>query len=135
MIEPNLPKSENFNSCGFIFEEKFFLSGEYGNKCLKLNEIKSIKLVNIRDLKVNLLIIVISIALIYFSFLYFDFSLIYKIVLLATILPFLIIAFFYKKYHHKLIVITKNYHLILTKVNSNSKRQVEEIVIKINDKL
>lgn len=51
------------------------------------------------------------------------------------IITALVFALFYKKHQCKLIVITNNYELILTKVNATSKKQAEEIVLKVNEVL
>lgn len=135
MIVPNLPNSENYNPYGFIFEDKLFIAREYGLTSVELNEIKSVKLANNRDLKINFFSTIISVVALYFFFFYLEYNFIYKILLLLIIIPTSIFAVFDKKHHSKLIVITKNYQLITTDVSTTSKKQAEEIVLKVNNVL
>jgi len=132
MIVPNLPKTENYNPYGFIFEDKFFITREYGLTSINLNEIKSVKIANSRDMKINFFSILFSVITLYFTFFYFEYNFIYKIISTLIIIPFLIVSVIYKKHHYKLIVITNNYQFILTNVDKNTKKQAEDLVLKIN---
>ena len=135
MISLNLLNSENYNSCGFIFEKQLFLSREYGLTKTRIDDIKSIKLVNGRNMEINFLLITISILAFYFSLFYFDIRLIYEIISLIIIIPLFITAFFFKKNCSKIIIITKNLELITSNVDSKSKEEAKEIVLKVNNEL
>lgn len=135
MIDPNLSNSKHYNPQGFIFQDQFFLNREYGLKCIYLNEIKTIKLITKRSLKINFWTMMISFMLLYTSFNYFDSSSISKFISIVVIIPLLIFAALYKKHFHTLIVITKNHQLILTKVHTNSIKQTEVIVSEVKDRI
>ncbi|WP_396195418.1 hypothetical protein [Flavobacterium sp.] len=135
MIDPNLSNSKLFNPQGFIFQDQFFLTREYGLKCIYLNEIKTIKLITKRSLKINFWTVMISLMLLYTSFNYFDSSLWSKLISIVVIIPLLIFAALYKKHFHTLIVITKNNQLILTKVNTSAIKQTEIVVSEVKDRI
>lgn len=135
MIDPNLSNSKQYNPQGFIFQDQFFLNREYGLKSIYLNEIKTIKLITRRSLKINFWTVIISCMLLYTSFNYFDSSLMSKLISIVVIIPLLIFAALYKKHFHTLIVITKSHQLILTKVHTNSIRQTEVIVTEVKERI
>ena len=135
MIDPNLSSTKHYNSQGFIFQDRFYFSREFGLTCINLNDIKSIKLTSVRRLEANFFIGVTSLSILYTSFLYFNFSLMWKIISIAIILFLLVCAVLYKKYNYKLIVITKDYQLIYSKVDTNDIKETEAIVSEVNERL
>jgi hypothetical protein len=59
----------------------------------------------------------------------------WKIISIAIILFLLVCAVLYKKYNYKLIVITKDYQLIYSKVDTNDIKETEAIVSEVNERL
>jgi hypothetical protein len=59
----------------------------------------------------------------------------WKIISIAIILFLLVCAVLYKKYSYKLIVITKDYQLIYSKVDTNDIKETEAIVSEVNERL
>jgi hypothetical protein len=59
----------------------------------------------------------------------------WKIISVAFILLSLVCAVLYKKYNYKLIVITKDYQLIYSKVDTNDIKETEAIVSEVNERL
>lgn len=135
MINTIPSNSEQYNPCDFIYNEQFYLETEYSTMCLNINEIKSIKLINRRDLRINFSVFLIFLIAVYFIILSFDFKVMEKVLLLFNLQPIIIFAIFFRKREYKLILITKNYHLIIKKVNSNYLNEMKDIVFKINERL
>lgn len=132
MIDSIPSNSNQYNPCGFISEDQFYLTREFGTTVINLNEIKRIRLINSRDLRINFFTLMISLIAIYFTVFYFEFDIINKLLFLIMLQPGVFFSIFYKKHDYKLILITKNYQFMITNVNESSLQHAKDLIGKTN---
>lgn len=132
MLASNQYKSEEDNSFGFIFEDKFYFEKDYNIIThMKLNEIKSFKIVYHRKFTFNFFIILSVIVLTFFSFEFQLLNLIFFLITTST----LFFVFFHKRYYYQLVIITKKNEIIKSNSCVATKKQAEQTYIMIKDLL
>lgn len=132
MIDPILSNFKQYNSCGYILENQIFLVNEFGTTVLNINEVKSIRLINIRDLRINFFTLTFALITMCFTIFYFEFDIIDKILFLAMLLPIVFFSILFKKLDYKLLLITKNYQFFITKVNESSITHAKDLINNTN---
>jgi hypothetical protein len=126
---------EYFNSYGLIFNDCFFIKRDNNFSCVNLSNVKSIRLIRGREVKINFLLFLIFCFVTYVSFFFHDSQMIVRYSLQALSIPLFFASFLFKKYFYNMIVLTNDYHSVLTKVGVESKNEAKEIVAKVNNKL
>lgn len=135
MTVSNQSKLEYFNSYGLIFNDRFYVHRDNELSCVNLNNVKKIKLVKRREVKINLLAFMFSCFMLYFSFLFNEIQPIYVYLFYVGAASLLVSSFLFKKYCYDIIVLTIDYQPISIKVSVDSKNDAKKIVAKVNEKL
>jgi hypothetical protein len=135
MTVSNQSKLEYFNSYGLVFNDRFYVHRDNELSCVNLDNIKKIKLVRRREIKINLLAFMFSCFMLYFSFLFKEIQPIYVYLFYVGAASLLVSSFLFKKYCYDIIVLTIDYQPISIKVSVDSKNDAKKIVAKVNEKL
>jgi len=135
MTVSNQSKLEYFNSYGLVFNDRFYVHRDNELSCVNLDNVKKIKLVRRREIKINLLTFMFSCFMLYFSFLFKEIQPIYVYLFYVGAASLLVSSFLVKKYCYDIIVLTIDYQPISIKVSVDSKNDAKKIVAKVNEKL
>ena len=135
MTVSNQSKLEYFNSYGLVFNDRFYVHRNNELSCVNLDNVKKIKLVRRREIKINLLTFMFSCFMLYFSFLFKEIQPIYVYLFYVGAASLLVSSFLVKKYCYDIIVLTIDYQPISIKVSVDSKNDAKKIVAKVNEKL
>lgn len=135
MTVSNQSKLEYFNSYGLVFNDRFYIHRDNELSCVNLDNVKKIKLVRRREVKINLLTFIFSCLMIYFSFLFKEIEPLYVYLFYVGAASLLVSSFLFKKYCYDIIVLTIDYQPISIKVSVDSKSDAKKIVAKVNEKL
>lgn len=135
MTVSNQSHLEYFNSFGLVFNDCFFIKRGNNFSCVNFNNVKSIRLIRGREVKINFLIFIAFCVVVYSSFFFREKQILVKYILQTASVPLLITSFLIKKYIYNMIVLTNDFNSVLTKVGVDSKNEAKEIVAKVNNKL
>lgn len=135
MTVSNQSKLEYFNSYGLVFNDRFYVHRDNELSCVNLDNVKKIKLVRRREIKINLLTFMFSCFMLYFSFLFKEIQPAYVYLFYVGAASLLVSSFLVKKYCYDIIVLTIDYQPISIKVSVDSKNDAKKIVAKVNEKL
>lgn len=135
MTVSNQSKLEYFNSYGLVFNDRFYVHRDNELSCVNLDNVKKIRLVRRREIKINLLTFIFSCLMIYFSFLFKEIQPVFVYLFYVGAASLLVSSFLFKKYCYDIIVLTIDYQPISIKVSVDSKNDAKKIVAKVNEKL
>jgi hypothetical protein len=135
MTVSNQSQLEYFNSFGLVFNDCFFIKRGNNFSCVNFNNVKSIRLIRGREVKINFLIFIAFCVVVCSSFFFREKQILVKYILQTASVPLLITTFLIKKYIYNMIVLTNDFNSVLTKVGVDSKNEAKEIVAKVNNKL